>query len=62
MFVARTALDAEGNILSCDKYIFRDKVVYKIDEDEQMMTPVEKPDTLDMFMNFSDIDERYGKA
>ena len=62
MFVSRTCLDSDNILQSCDKYIFQGKDVYKIDEDEQMMTPVDKPDTLDMFMNFSDIEERYGKA
>ncbi len=60
LFIARTTVPADNSLGEITKYIYVDNTLYIIDEEESTLTPVEKADTLDLYLTFSDLTELYG--
>lgn len=62
LFIARTSIPADGSLGTVEKYVIFDNVCYIINEAESTISVIEKPDTLDFYLDFSEIVELYGKA
>lgn len=62
LFIARTTVPSDGSVGTVTKYIIANNVCYEIDEANAMLKPIEKPDTLDLYLSFSEIVELYGTA
>lgn len=62
LFIARTTIPADGSLGTVTKYIISDNTCYIIHEAESTIEVVEKPDTLDLYLSFSEIVELYGQS
>lgn len=62
LFVARTDVPQQGAVGTVNKYICYNHTLYEIDETNASLTTVEKPDTLDLYLDFSEIVDLYGQA
>lgn len=60
LFIARTSVPADGALGTVIKYLSVDGVLYEINEAESTLTLVEKADTLDLYLSFSELAELYG--
>lgn len=62
LFIARTEIEYEGAVGDVVKYICTDHTLYLVDEVNASLSAIEKPDTLDFYLDFSEITELYGQA
>ena len=62
LFIVRTTIPGDGSLGTVSKYACVSNELYAIDEKEGTLTPIPKPDTLDLYLSFSELTELYGKT
>ncbi|MCQ2534003.1 MAG: hypothetical protein MJ172_05495 [Clostridia bacterium] len=55
IFIARSSIAPDNSIIGIFKYIIIDDVLYRIDEQNQTVTPVDRQDSLDLYLSFEEI-------
>lgn len=61
LFIARTTVPADGSLGEVTKYFYVNNKLYQVDETEATLNLIEKADTLDLYLSFSDLTDLYGK-
>lgn len=59
-FIVRSSIPNDGSPFSINKYVIIDDVLYSIDETNSVLTPVDRPDSLDLYLSFEEIYDLYG--
>lgn len=59
MFIVRSSLGTDNSIIGIFKYVIIDDILYSIDESTNTVSPVDRPDSLDMYLSFEEIIDLY---
>lgn len=59
IFIVRSSIAPDNSLVGIFKYIIIDDVLYSIDEQNQAVTPVDRPDSLDLYLSFEEIINLY---
>ncbi|MBO7425592.1 MAG: hypothetical protein J6U23_07915 [Clostridiales bacterium] len=61
LFIARTTVPPDGSLGDVTKYFYVGNKLYKANENDSTLEQIDKADTLDLYLSFSDLSELYGK-
>ncbi len=61
IFIMRSVQEEDNTLSVTDKYIIIDDVIYTINDENQTIDPVDRPDSLDLYLSFEEISDKYGK-
>lgn len=60
LFIVRSYIANADNSIVIDKYVVLNGVLYSIDEEQGVFVAVEKPDSYDFYLSFSELTSLYG--
>lgn len=61
IFIVRYSQGEDSSLSLTEKYIIVDDIIYSIDDENQAVNPVDRPDSLDLYLSFEEICDKYGK-
>ena len=60
MYIVRSYIDPNDSSVSIQKYVVINGTLYFLNSETETVEPVAKPDSLDMFLSFSEIKTLFG--
>lgn len=61
IYISRYTISEEGKPDKSERYIIVDDVLYEIKDETSEVLPVDRPDSLDLYLSFEEINDKYGK-